>query len=105
LLLPIHLICLATAMARWQHGLPPENVQFGLSYMNPFIGRWHPPLGSVLPVFCELAGLAILGWLAWTACRRDAAVTRSGSDAGTISSVDPGGDRRPGIRAVAQPGR
>lgn len=68
-LLPIHMVLLTVSMARWQHGVPTKR-GVGLGDLNPFVGRWHPPLGSVLPIVLEIAGLVIFGWLAWTAYAR-----------------------------------
>jgi hypothetical protein len=67
-LLPIHLLCLIVAMARWQRGVP-EDGRIGASTLNPFGGRWEPPLTSVTPLLLQVAGLAIIGWLVWTAHR------------------------------------
>ncbi|WP_447005101.1 DUF2142 domain-containing protein [Saccharothrix isguenensis] len=60
LLVPIHLLCLAYTMTRWQSGL---------AILNPLKGSWEPPYGSVLPLV--LGGLAMVVLLAmyWTASR------------------------------------
>jgi hypothetical protein len=67
-LLPIHLLCLVVGMARWQRGVPVDG-RIGISTLNPFGGRWEPPLTSFTPLVLQIAGLAIIGWLAWTAHR------------------------------------
>ncbi|MBT8224868.1 MAG: DUF2142 domain-containing protein [Dactylosporangium sp.] len=67
-LLPIHLICLVYTMVRWQNGLP---VKLGITMLNPFADAdWSPPLGSWLPIVAEVAGLLLLGYLAWTRAAR-----------------------------------
>lgn len=60
LLVPIHLALLVFAMVRWQRGLSPNA---GLGRFNPFVGDWHPPTGSVLPLVLMVAGLVWTGWV------------------------------------------
>ena len=60
LLLPIHLVCLAYTMTRWQSGLRS---------LNPFEGSWLPPYGTVLPLACGAAGVAVLFAVYWRASR------------------------------------
>jgi hypothetical protein len=67
LLLPIQLFCLVFTMVRWQNGLPAK---LGFSSLNPFVGSWHPVLGSSTPLLASVLGLALIGWLAWTAPTR-----------------------------------
>lgn len=62
LLLPIHLVSLVFTMVRWQQGLRSNG---GVQGLNPLVGPWHPPLGSVTPLLVAVAGLALLGWLVW----------------------------------------
>jgi hypothetical protein len=90
-LLPIHLLCLVVGMARWQRGIPADG-RIGISTLNPFGGRWQPPLTSVTPLVLEIAGLAVLGWLAWTAHRLRLAGT-----------PDVGVDAEPAVQAVGEP--
>jgi hypothetical protein len=66
--LPIQVFCLLFMMARWQHGLPDYG-KLGPSSFNPFTGEWHPPVGSVLPLFLALAGFGLLGVIAWFGAR------------------------------------
>jgi hypothetical protein len=58
LLLPIHLICLAYSMARWQSGLRS---------LNPFAGSWSPPLGSVPPLIVATLAVTLLFLTYWRA--------------------------------------
>ncbi|WP_112272229.1 DUF2142 domain-containing protein [Lentzea terrae] len=60
LLLPIHFLCLAYTMTRWQSGL---------AIANPLKGSWHPPYGSVLPLVLGLAGVIVLWVMYWWASR------------------------------------
>jgi hypothetical protein len=62
-LLPIHLVCLAFTMIRWQSGLVTGG---GFEGLNPLGGPWHPPLGSPAPLLACVVGLLLLGWLVWT---------------------------------------
>jgi hypothetical protein len=62
--LPVHLGALVYTMVRWQRGLPDP---LGLRDLNPFVGAWQPPLGSVLPLAAMTVGLSIIGWLVWVA--------------------------------------
>jgi hypothetical protein len=68
---PIQLLCLVYTMVRWQRGLP---AQASLGSLNPLAGDWHPVLGSVAPLVAAVAGVAIIGCLAWTAPSRSLAV-------------------------------
>jgi hypothetical protein len=65
---PIQVFCFVFMMARWQHGLPDYG-KLGPSSLNPFTGSWHPPVGSVLPLFLALAGLGLVSVIAWVAAR------------------------------------
>jgi hypothetical protein len=58
LLLPIHLVCLAYTMCRWQSGLRS---------LNPFTGSWSPPYGSVLPLASAALAVAVLLVVYWRA--------------------------------------
>ncbi len=60
LLLPIHLVCLAYTMCRWQSGLRS---------LNPFTGSWSPPYGSVLPLISAALAVAVLFVVYWQATR------------------------------------
>lgn len=60
LLLPIHFVCLAFTMTRWQSGL---------TTLNPFKGSWHPESGSLLPLLMGLAGVAIMFAVYWRTSR------------------------------------
>ncbi|KOV79937.1 DUF2142 domain-containing protein [Nocardia sp. NRRL S-836] len=60
LLLPIHFVCLAFTMTRWQSGT---------AIFNPLKGSWHPPYGSVLPLVLGLAGVLVLWAMYWAASR------------------------------------
>ncbi|MBN1171440.1 MAG: DUF2142 domain-containing protein, partial [Micromonosporaceae bacterium] len=62
LLLPLHLICLAYTMVRWQGGIKKDGL---LDTLNPLAGEWHPPLGSATPLVAATAGLLLLGWILW----------------------------------------
>jgi hypothetical protein len=66
--IPIQVFCFVFMMARWQHGLPDYG-KLGPSSLNPFTGSWHPPVGSVLPLFLALAGLGVVSVIAWVAAR------------------------------------
>jgi hypothetical protein len=66
--IPIQAFCLVFMMARWQRGLPPAG-RLGPSSLNPFIGEWHPPTGSVLPLSAGLLGLALLTAIGWIGAR------------------------------------
>src|SRR5947207_4578585 len=61
-LLPLDLFCLVLMMVRWQRGLPQP---FGLLWMNPLAGPWHPVVGSATVLVVAVLGLAALGWLVW----------------------------------------
>lgn len=60
LLLPIHLVCLAYTMCRWQSGL---------QILNPFKGSWMPPYGPVIPLVLETVGVVVLFVVYWRASR------------------------------------
>lgn len=60
LLLPIHIVCLAYTMTRWQSGL---------TSLNPLKGVWMPPLGPVLPLVTITVGVAVLFVVYWQASR------------------------------------
>ncbi|ANZ36984.1 hypothetical protein BBK82_13795 [Lentzea guizhouensis] len=56
LLLPIHLVCLAFTMTRWQSGL---------ASINPFKGSWTPAYGSVLPLVLATVAVGITFVVYW----------------------------------------
>jgi len=58
LLLPIHVVCLAYTMTRWQSGL---------AILNPFKGSWTPPYGTVVPLALGLVGAVVLFIAYWQA--------------------------------------
>jgi hypothetical protein len=60
--IPFQLYAIDYMMVRWQRGVPAHA---GPRWFNPFVGTWHPVVGSVLPVVMVVAGLAGLAWLAW----------------------------------------
>lgn len=60
--LPLQLFALGFTMVRWQSGIPSA---MKAVTGNPFIGKWHPPMGSVLPLVLALAGAIVLGVAAW----------------------------------------
>jgi hypothetical protein len=60
LLLPIHLLCLAYTMTRWQSGL---------AILNPLKGSWEPPYGSELPLALGALAVVVLLAMYWTASR------------------------------------
>ncbi|WP_309110151.1 DUF2142 domain-containing protein [Saccharothrix sp.] len=61
LLLPIHLVCVAFTMIRWQSGL---------AIMNPFKGSWVQPYGGhVLPLAAATLGVIVLFAMFWWASR------------------------------------
>lgn len=60
LLLPIHLVCLAYTMTRWQSGL---------TSLNPFEGSWTPAYGSLLPLVMASAGVGIMFVVYWRTSR------------------------------------
>jgi Predicted membrane protein (DUF2142) len=60
LLLPIHLVCLAYTMARWNSGLRS---------LNPFNGSWQPPYGVLLPLVCGALAVVVLLLAYWWASR------------------------------------
>jgi hypothetical protein len=59
--LPIQVVALAFTMMRWQQG------QRSGAGLNPLAGSWHPVLGSPTPLVLALLGVAVIGWLTWTA--------------------------------------
>lgn len=61
-LLVFQFLSLVFVMVRWQRGIPG---QYGIGWLNPFVGAWHPVVGSATPVFASLIGLLVIGWLAW----------------------------------------
>jgi hypothetical protein len=71
LILPPHFILLVYAMVRWQRGLRGAPTPFQL---NPLVGSWHPPGGSVLPLVTMAVGVAALAVIFWRAPRWAAAV-------------------------------
>ncbi len=73
-LLPIHLLALGFTMIRWQHG------QVRGAGLNPLAGPWHPVLGSITPLVAAVAGLAVIGWLAWIGGSRTPSVDVAGPD-------------------------
>jgi hypothetical protein len=60
LLIPIHLVCLAYTMMRWQSGL---------KVLNPLKGSWLPHYGAVLPLVLGVLGCAVLFGVYWVASR------------------------------------
>lgn len=60
LLVPIHFICLAYTMVRWQSGL---------KILNPLKGSWIPPYGAVLPLVLGLLGCVAVFATYWVASR------------------------------------
>jgi len=62
--IPIQALCLVFMMARWQRGMPPSG-RLRPSFLNPFTGDWHPPVGSLLPLFAGLLGLGVLAAIGW----------------------------------------
>jgi hypothetical protein len=60
--IPFQLYAIDYMMVRWQRGV---SAHVGLRWFNPFVGTWHPVVGSVLPVVMVVAGVAGLTWLAW----------------------------------------
>lgn len=62
--LPLHLFALGFTMIRWQSGIPSAVKAVS---GNPFEGKWHPPMGSVLPLVLALLGAVVLGVAAWRA--------------------------------------
>ncbi|MFC3502420.1 DUF2142 domain-containing protein [Micromonospora krabiensis] len=91
-LLPIQLFCLAFTMVRWQNGLP-KNI--GLSSLNPLKGDWHPVVGSATPLLAATLGLALFGWLAWTAARDTDAPADDTSAAAPTAYADRNGSGEP----------
>jgi hypothetical protein len=67
LLLPLHLISLAWVMVRWQQGLVRGPAVARLDQINPFVGKWLPPTGPVVPLVMVVAGAALMLWLLWRA--------------------------------------
>lgn len=65
LLLPIHIVCLAYTMTRWQSGL---------ASINPLKGVWMPPLGPVLPLVLVTVAVGVLLLAYWQASRTPTAV-------------------------------
>ncbi|RKS71146.1 putative membrane protein DUF2142 [Actinomadura pelletieri DSM 43383] len=61
-ILPAHLIALAYAMIRYQHGLYGK-----VPAVNPLTGDWTPPLGPATALGAAVAGLAALGAMTWLA--------------------------------------
>ena len=59
-LLPIHLVCLAYTMTRWQSGL---------TILNPLKGSWMPPLGPEVPLVAAVVGLLVLLVTYWWGSR------------------------------------
>jgi hypothetical protein len=60
LLVPIHFVCLAYTMVRWQSGLKS---------LNPLNGSWLPHYGAVLPLVLGLLGCAVVFATYWVASR------------------------------------
>jgi len=81
LLLPIQLVCLAYTMCRWQSGLRS---------LNPFEGSWSPPLGSLLPLLCGAAGIAVLFAAYWIGSRGPVSSDATRSDEAVPSRPAPG---------------
>jgi hypothetical protein len=70
---PLQLLFLTQAMVRWQIGFGGFDMP-----INPFVGSWHPRLGSVVPFVLGLlgaAGVVVFGWLVTREVRDD--VSRS----------------------------
>ena len=93
-LLPLDFFCLVLMMVRWQRGLPQP---FGLLWMNPFAGPWHPVVGSATVVAVSVAGLVALGWLVWREASTPAVV--DGDPAGVEVAGQRGGveDKPPAL--------
>lgn len=79
LLLPIHFLCLAYTMTRWQSGL---------AIFNPLKGSWHPPYGSVLPLVLGLVGVVVL-WVAYWWASRLPKVEAPAAPARTEDAAEP----------------
>lgn len=60
LLLPVHWVCLAYTMCRYESGL---------QIMNPLKGSWMPPLGPVLPLVAGAVAVLLLFAVYWSASR------------------------------------
>lgn len=69
LLVPIHFICLAYTMVRWQSGLKS---------LNPLNGSWMPPYGAVLPLVLGLLGCVLVFATYWVASRIPAELPPAG---------------------------
>ncbi|MBR7828507.1 DUF2142 domain-containing protein [Actinospica sp. MGRD01-02] len=71
-MLPIQLVVLWSSMLRFQSGYPAS----GKLPLDPFIGKWLPPLGPVAPIALMIIGLIVLGVFMWHPSRFDATMLR-----------------------------
>ena len=99
LLIPVHLVVLGYAMVRWQRGAHGDPQ---LSWLNPFVGDWQPPSGSVLPILLMVIGMAVMGWAFWKAPKLAAA--HSAGDGMSADDVVPAQGAAP-ERAAEEAGR
>jgi hypothetical protein len=60
-LLPFQLISIGYMMDRWQSGAGPGHS------LDPLRGHWLPVTGPALPLLLAVAGIGLLGFMAWRA--------------------------------------
>ncbi len=87
-LVPIHVVCLAYTMTRWQSGL---------ASLNPLEGSWMPPLGPVVPLVLGAAAVVVLVFLYW----RASGGTRQASDVTPEPASEVEGRQHGGVLAAA----
>jgi hypothetical protein len=56
-LMPLQLVFLWFTMIRWQHGWITTPAKLTL---NPLVGPWHPPIGSVVPLVGAVVGAGLV---------------------------------------------
>jgi hypothetical protein len=97
LLIPSHLVLLIYAMVRWQRGAyRGAYPQPGLGRLNPLVGSWHPPTGSVLPLAAMVIGLVVLTVMFWRGPALAAALGDPEVEAGQegVPAADAAAERR-----------
>ena len=81
-LVPIHLVCLAFTMTRWQSGM---------AILNPLKGSWLPPLGPELPLALGALAVVVLLVMYWRESRVSDRTPETPLDAAILTDEVPRG--------------
>jgi putative flippase GtrA len=83
-MLPVQLVVLVSSMLRFQSGYPAS----GVLPLDPFTGKWLPPLGPLVPIALMILGLVVLGVFMWRPSRFDATMLRFGAVGALVYAID-----------------